>query len=298
MKKLVSLAPLAFLIGVLPAIAQPAASSAPPKVLQIFREEVKPGKVAAHQKVEAGWPRAFAHANWPVHYMAATSVTGPSEAWFLTGYPSYAAYEDDQHNMEKASALFAETQRLSALDGELLAQGRGMLAAFRDDLSYNTGVNLATMRYFTITITQVRPGHDAEFVEARKIVKAAHEKAGLPDGAAMYQVTAGAPGGTYLTFVARVSLEELDRSESIHGDTYRQALGGEAGQKRLAELGSSAVISSESNHFAFSPAMSYASPQLVAGDPAFWAPQPAPAMKPAPAAKPAPSTSAKAPERH
>jgi hypothetical protein len=297
MKKLVSLAPLAFLIGVLPAVAQPAASSAPPKILQIFREEVKVGKTAAHQKVEVGWPKAFAQAKWPTYYLAATSMTGPSEAWYITGYASYAAYETDQQNLEKASALFAETQRLSALDGELLTQGRGMLASFRDDLSYNTGVNLAKMRYFTISVARVRPGHDAEFVEARKTVKTAHEKAGLPDGAAIYQVTAGAPAGTYLVLVARASLEELDRSDAIHGDAYRQALGGEAGQKRLAELQSSALLSTESNHFAFSPAMSYASPQMIAGDPAFWSPKPAAAMKPAAATKPAAAADARTPEQ-
>jgi len=280
MKKIVLLAPLAFLVGVLPAVAQPAAS-APPKILQIFREEVKVGKTAAHQNVEVGWPKAFAQAKWPTYYLAATSMTGPAEAWYMTGYTSYAAYEADQQSLEKATALFAETQRLSALDGELLTQGRGMLASFRDDLSYNTGVNLAKMRYFTISVARVRPGHDAEFVEARKLVKAAHDKAGLTDGAAIYQVTAGAPSGTYLVLVARASLEELDRNDAIHGDAYRQALGGEAGQKRLAELQSSALISSESNHFAFSPAMSYSSPQLIAGDPAFWAPKPAVPAKPA-----------------
>jgi hypothetical protein len=75
MKKLVLLAPLAFLIGVLPAPAQPAAAPAPPKIIQIFREEVKPGKTAAHAKIEVGWPRAFAKAKWPVYYMAVTSVT-------------------------------------------------------------------------------------------------------------------------------------------------------------------------------------------------------------------------------
>jgi hypothetical protein len=37
------------------------------KVLQIFREQVKPGKGAAHETVEAGWPKAFAKAKWPTH---------------------------------------------------------------------------------------------------------------------------------------------------------------------------------------------------------------------------------------
>lgn len=287
MKRLAWLAPLLFVISALPAFAQAAAPSGLPKVLQIFREEVKPGKAAAHQKVEAGWPRAFAQAKWPVHYLAVTSVSGPGEAWFLSGYPSFAAYEADQKNIERASALFAETQRLSAIDGELLTQGRSMFATFREDLSYNTSVNLGKMRYFTITVTRVRPGHNAEFVEARKIVKAAHEKAGLPDGAAVYQVTAGAPSGTFILMTARATLEELDQSDAIHNaDAYVQALGGEAGQKKLNDLASSAIISSEPNVFAFSPAMSYASPAMVAGDPAFWTPKPAPTAKPAAAAAP------------
>ena len=38
---------------------------APPKMLQIIREQVKPGKTSAHEKVEMGWPRAYAKANWP-----------------------------------------------------------------------------------------------------------------------------------------------------------------------------------------------------------------------------------------
>src|SRR5713226_7208291 len=63
------------------ALAQEQAPSGPPKVLQIFREEVKPGKAPAHEKVEAGWPRAFANASSPTHYIAMVSVTGPSEAW-------------------------------------------------------------------------------------------------------------------------------------------------------------------------------------------------------------------------
>jgi hypothetical protein len=293
MKKSLWLAPLVLGIAALPAFSQAPASSGPPKVLQIFREEVKPGKGSIHEKTEAGWPKAFAKAKWPVHYLAVTSVTGPGEAWFLSGYPSYAAYETDQRNIEKDATLTAETQRLSAIDGELLTQGRSMLASFREDLSYNTGADLSKMRYFSITVTRVRPGHEAEFVEARKIVKAAHEKAGLPDGMAIYQVSSGAPSGTFLGIVARQTLEELDKSAAIHGEAYMQALGGDAGQKKLADIQSSAIVSSETNVFAFSPSMSYSSPEMIAGDPAFWGPKPAPAAAP----KPAQTTAAQAAEK-
>lgn len=73
-----------------PAMAQ---QGAPPNVIQIYREEVKPGKVAAHEKTEVGWPRAFAKANSPDHYIAMTSMTGPNEAWFINGYDSLATLE-------------------------------------------------------------------------------------------------------------------------------------------------------------------------------------------------------------
>ena len=32
------------------------AGQAPPKILQIYIESVKPGKGAAHEKIEVGWP--------------------------------------------------------------------------------------------------------------------------------------------------------------------------------------------------------------------------------------------------
>ena len=98
MKKVVflCLAACLFFSTTLIALAQEKAPSGPPKVIQIIREEVKPGKGAAHEKVEVGWPRAFANAKSPTHYLAMTSVTGPSEAWFVTGFNSLAAWEADR----------------------------------------------------------------------------------------------------------------------------------------------------------------------------------------------------------
>ena len=78
-----ALGTLVFLSPLYQALAQPPTSPSPPKVLRIYREEVKPGKVAAHEKVEVGWPQAFTKANYAVHYLAMTSMAGPYEAWFI-----------------------------------------------------------------------------------------------------------------------------------------------------------------------------------------------------------------------
>ena len=268
------------------ALAQSAtpAPGGPPKVVQIYREEVKPGKVAAHEKVEAGWPRAFAKAKWPTHYLAMVSVTGPSEAWFLTGFDSLAAWEKDTRAAEKNTALTAELDQLSAKDGELLSGGRGLVSVYRDDLSYRAGVNIGQMRYFYLTMVRVRPGHDIDFAEWNKIIRSAHEKADVPEHWAVFQVTLGMPTGTYLIFQPLKLLTEVDDFPQTHGKAYQDATGDE-GRKKLRELASAGILSYETNIFAFNPKMSYVSKETAAADPDFWTPKPKAAVKPAAAEK-------------
>ena len=82
---------------------------------------------------------AFAKANWPTHYLAMTTVTGPSEAWFLTGYPSFAAWEKDRNDTDKNKALTADLDRLIEKDGELLTNARSLVAILREDSERGCG---------------------------------------------------------------------------------------------------------------------------------------------------------------
>lgn len=266
-----------------PAPAQEQAAGGPPRVLNIIREVVKPGKGAAHEKIEVGWPRAFAKAKWSVHYLAMTTVTGPNEAWFIEGYDSFASWEKGRNEMDKNDTLRMETNQLADKDGELLSGINMMAAIFREDLSYRANVNVAQMRYFSVTTVRVRPGHMNDFVEARRIINAAREKANVDDHQAVFQVISGAPSATYLIFSPMKSLKRMDDFPQIYGQAYRDALGDD-GRKKLAELAGSGTLFSETNVFAFSPKMSYASKEMAAADPDFWTPKPK-AAKAAPAAK-------------
>lgn len=247
----------------------------PPKVLQIYREIVKPGHGAAHAKTEAGWPAAFAKASSPAHYLALTSTSGPNEAWFITGWDSYAAYEKDSQDTETNTALQAELDRLGAADGDHLSNMSSMFATYREDLSYRAGVNIPQMRYFQVTTYRVKPGRGAEFAAARKMVQAAHEKLNMDEHWAMFQVTSGAPGGTYLLFLPIKSMAEMDTAQETHGNAYEAAMG-EENQKKLGDLMNASVESSTSVILRFSPKMSYPPKEWVVAD-AFWAP---PAARP------------------
>ena len=269
------------LSGATAALAQTQAPApmGPPKVLQIIREEVKYGKGPAHEKNEAGYPRAFKKAKWPNTLLAMTSITGPGEAWFLIPYDSFEAWEKDRQATEKNAALIAELNRLDEKDAEFVSGTRRLIAVYREDLSHHPSVNIAQMRYFRILTFRVRPGHEADFAEAVKIVRAGYEKADVEIHWAVFQISSGMPGPTFLVFTPTKSLKEVD--VLLAQAPKVQEAEGEDGVKKLQKLAGDGYLTIESNIYAFSPKMSYVSKEIAAGDPDFWTPKPKAAAKPA-----------------
>ncbi len=252
-------------------LAQEKPAMGPPKVLQIFREEVKFGKGSAHEKNEAAFADVFKRAKWPTTYLAISSMTGPSEAWFLVGYDSFEALEKDNQATEKATAFQAEQTRLLEKDAEFVSGGRGIVLFHREDLSRGVGVNIAQMRYFRITTFRVRPGHESDFVEAAKTVRAAYDKLGVDVHWAVFQIYSGMPSPTFLVFVPTKSLKEIDEGLA-RVMAFQEALGEENG-KKVQKIAAEGYLSTESNIFAFSPKMSYPPKAWVDADPDFWTPK-------------------------
>lgn len=269
--EIISLCVAAAIASTLPAQTPPARQG-PSKVLQLYREEVKYGRASEHEKYEAGWPRAFSKAKWPVYAMGLSSVTGPSEAWFAIGYESFADMEKDRINMAKNAALDAELSALSKGDAEFVSNARSIVAVYREDLSRPGNVVLATQRYFEITTFRVRPGHDLDFEQAAKLYRDTYNKVNNPTPWAVYQVMAGMPSPTYFVFVPRKSLGEVDQDLAQMGNIM-QAFG-EENLKTLQKLAADGFLTAESNYFAFSPKMSYMPKEFVARDPEFWTPKP------------------------
>lgn len=249
------------------------AQAAPPapdyNVLTVYRETVKPGKGVAHNAHEEAWARAVAGAKPPNAFLAMTAMSGAQESWYMSAFPNWAAYE--AANKAETPALAAIGTQYSAKEDEYLSDGRGMVLTFRADLSYGPPADLPASRYFSVTRISVRPGQTDAFEENRRIVKAAHEKAGLADSYSMWQTASGAPAGTYFIFVARKALSEIDGGAAIHSAAaYQAALGGPEGQKKMAANTSAAVISSQTDLFAFAPQQSVPPPEWVAADPTYW----------------------------
>jgi hypothetical protein len=259
-------------------VSQAQAPTPPPKVLRIFEENVKVGKNAAHEKLETSWAKTWAAAKWPGQSLAMKTIAGQPQAWFIEPHDSMASIENLNRAAAKMTALTAQTDLLSAQDGELLTGVRTIIATYREDLSYlpANAPPVPKLRYFDVEIFQTRPGHTADFIESRKLTKTAHEKASMSDSAVYYAVAAGAPNGTFMRFRGVQSLADQDRYDQAHGaKAYQDAVSGS--QKRIDELTSASVVNIQHVIFEFDPKMSFMSKEFTSIDPDFWTPKPKPA---------------------
>ena len=255
----------------------------PPKVLSIFREEVKAGRGSAHEKVEAGYIRAFQRAKWPVYSLAMTAAVGGTDAWFMTAYDSFAAMDKDRQNFEKATQLIADFERLDIVDADFRTGQRSIVCVLNEELSFGGPFDVSQMRYFSVNTVRVRPGHDDEYREARRLLVEAQRKANPNGHSVLYAVAAGMPNGTYLVFTPRKSLAELDPNPTL-AKAIQDALGEDNAKKRQKLL-ADAVISTETTIYAFSPRMSYVPKEWAKTGGEFWSPKPLLPPRPAVAKK-------------
>jgi hypothetical protein len=271
----------------LPAYAQAADPEAPPPVLTVFREEIKTGRLAAHEKLAPSWTAVWAKANPDINWIALTPLTGdPNVVLFLEGQASFAASEESRKKMDGALAqnvaLKTEWDRLDAQTPDLVQSQRASMWVYRPNLSFRAlkVSDVAKARFMTITTIRVKPGRVPDYIDYIKSLNAAREKANATwISNAYYQVASGAPWGTFLSFGAIRSMAEMDEGWA-KGDERQKAID--------AALGGDQVVTMRRNLiadilveppttivYAMSKAESRPGPQFVAANPDFWGPKPA-----------------------
>jgi hypothetical protein len=264
-------------------VAQDAAMAGPPKVLVIQREFVKPGRSGSmHEKSESAFVNAMVAAKWPTHYFAASSMSGRPRVLFFVGYPSFEAWEQDNHAMAKNATLSAAFDRASIADGDLLTEFDQSVFTFDPDNSLHPG-DIVHSRYFEIAQYRVKPGHRKDWMDLVKLYKEGFDKIPTANWALFDSYYGQDNGGMYIAISKMTSLAEDDASMNDN-KKFADTLGA-SGMKKLAELSAACIESVSTNLFEFSPKMSYPNDSWVKADP-FWKPKAAMAAK-KPAAAPA-----------
>ena len=160
-----------------------------------------------------------------------------------------------------------------------------MLAIFRGDLSYHPSEAMASLpkcRHMGVTVLRIKYGHDADLVQAAKLLIEGDEKSNADQPVLAYQVVSGGTSGMYLLFSPMENLARLDGARARTA-AARQAMG-DRNRQRFDALTPEVVQSTENLLFAFDPHMSYVSKDFAGQDPEFWNPTPPP--KPRVAKKP------------
>lgn len=249
------------------------APAGPPKVLMIYREEVKPARGNQHTAVEAGFAQVWSKAG-AQPYLAMTAVTGSAtDALFISAYPSWEAVDKDMAAFDKGSSTL-EFAALSKQEADLITNAKQTLASYREDLSYNADKISAMVphsRYAWIRTTRVKPGHGPDFVEMQKALIKAHSDAKMDESWATFQVVGGAQSGTFITFQFSKTFAEVEANNAAH-KAMRDAAGAEFAAK-MKKHSEDDIAYDQSDIFAFSPKMSYPSKEFVAADAAFWTPK-------------------------
>jgi hypothetical protein len=251
-----------------PALLAQGGPMAPPPLMQFVREEVKPGHGSAHAATESAWTRAMTKAKATDHYLGMTALTGPSEAWFLMGYASYADWEAKQNELDANPAMKKEIDKIAREDGEHLTGTRTWLGSWRKDLSFGPPVEIGKMRYMRIRTFRVKQGQNKAFEEGVKQALAAYEKSKYPVSFAFYEIVAGTGSPTFVVLRPMRSLGDMDAMAAAE-KAFLEALG-EEGQRAMQKVFSDAVNMVENQLFAFNPKLSFVGPATLASDPDFW----------------------------
>jgi len=265
--------------------AAPPGPGAPAKMIRIVREQVKPGKAAAHDKFEASWVQAATRGGSKIHYLALSSLTGAPESWFIDGHDSFEALAAAVKEEDANTALTSALEMLSAQESDFLSNSQSIIARYREDLSYHANpANLAQTKFMGVYRETVKAGYSNDYEQAGRMLLSGYEKAGIKDERwAAYQVVAGMPDGTYLYFAPMGALKEADVDNS---KAFREAAG-EDNRARMREINREAIVpgSGQFTIFAMSPKTSFVSKEFASADPDFWTPKPAAAASSKVAAK-------------
>jgi len=251
--------------------AQGGLPASQPNYLTIIREEVKLGRSAEHTKLEAGWPAVFEKVKWPDYYVAAESLTGRSEVWFIVPSASHQAMGESLKRESTDPVLSVELPRLSRADSDVLASVSSIQTMARKDLSFGAFPDVGKMRFYEITLFRVRPGHEEQFEAAAKAYGSAAQRSAPGISYRVYEVMAGMPGPTYFVFSSVASYGDFDEMMTSSMAIMKGA--SEEERRTLQTFSAEGLVNTETQRFRVDPAMSYVPKETRASDPDFWMPK-------------------------
>ncbi len=250
------------------AAAQDATPPAPPKVLVIDREYLKPGKGGSqHAITEGAFVRAAKAANWSEHYIAMDSMSGPNRALFLFPYDSFEAWGKDAL-FQTSGAFGAANDAALIADGELLSRSEAHAYLYHPEMSLHIGMDISKARFWQFQSFRLKPGHDMDWADLVKIYTDGFANIPAANWAMYESQFAEDNGGVWVSITPMKTLGEVD-SGIADGGKFWEGLSA-ANKKRIEDLAAACIESSQRNVFVVNPSESYEDPSWDTSAPEIW----------------------------
>jgi len=245
-----------------------APTGAPPNILSLEIDSIKPYQTAPYDKVAAEYPPVSEQSKQTTHYLAMEAMSGPPRAAYLAGYDSFEAVQKDTEATRGNAALRAKFDALDAREAPYVNEVQNTVWHYRADLSNNVaGADLPHSHYWEIYLIRVRPGHAQAVQELAKLIRETDVKIGQNTPVAWFEAEAGTTDA-YLVLLPMKSLKDRDTSLARDKD-FAAALGDEGG-RRLNQLVEESGANVENNIWMVVPAASYVEKSWVDADPKYW----------------------------
>lgn len=232
--------------------AAPPPAGAPPRLLNIVRVKTKPRKAPAYAALEAQIVRAYDRAKVRLYWICLQAPRDSSDILYLNLFPSQEAFDHAPAIYSEAVKQHPDLAPLQPRLRDLTASSTSTLTTRRDDVDRPpAGVDFATMRNLRMTIFQVQPGREGDFLNAIR--------------------TTNAKEGSWLVYEAN------DTSTYALITLKRTSIGRRDGPAipRALRRFKGVYTSAETKVYAVRPALSHVSPAFIAANPQLWKPAPA-----------------------
>jgi hypothetical protein len=172
---------LVFSLGVV-FMASAFSQAQPPKILEVYREYLKPDVAQALQQIEVDAAQICIRLKFPHRYLVLESLTGPKEFWYLNAFDSQAEMDDVRREYEANKALTsALAVNLKRKAPYLAAESTNVFLNYRPELSGGTPWAMGRGRFLVTAWTNGSAGTGGTVFEGpdgnRLVIRAVRTRA-------------------------------------------------------------------------------------------------------------------------
>lgn len=247
--------------------------TAPPNILVLVEQQFKPADEGTREKLASQVAQACSQFDVPNQWIELQSITGAPRTLSFDSFDSFAQIDDAAIGWPRVWAEHPDLSQLQEQLRELVKKERTIIAERRSDLSFEaSSIDLSKTRYMRVLEVHLQPGHEADFAEAFKTLRAAYAKIKADTAWVVYQVNLGTPTPAFLAFVPMRALRQND--DLLAWRPQLREAEGDVAAKRMDQIAKEAYASTESNLYAVRPDLSHVFKDFADGDPDFWTPRP------------------------